>query len=457
MKLSKEYQRQFGIALMITGAAVLMVFAVFASLQEARITGIPEILPASGVAAYIEFPNHLKADLNELLEKITQINWNKNIKPLKSDSSALVFLKTDAEALAPALIFGIESGASASAEALGAKFIGGYAIIAPSAEALKILGNAQSPVTKKLSADPRFISAMRPLAGNIKTYIRIDELPDSVFFALGAADALELPFFVRSYSDIGISLDKTLSGWRGNTYAFADSLLPLAPPRAYGARLLSFVPDQFDLMLAGTDIYAQIKKLEQLTAADKSLPSVNAILESFGADEFMALLKGEFVFSAQRGKAIFITEFDERAAGGAENLLREKYARYIAGSAIERREIKMLDGETAYELIPRTSAPASGSFEIDGVTVHETGDIFDATINGMLLITNSGDMLEQSISLANGAGRSFRESNSYRELLQPILKNPELLGIARLEEFGTFSFSKRTYADHMETNFVIMQ
>lgn len=508
-KNNPKKQKIVGAALALSGVISLVLIGLFFSRDTNKVSGFPELLSGNDVAAYLEFP---VATENPLIAKIAdslKVNWREEVLPWAGDSAAFVFLtQTDAtgkipQKLLPYIIIKINSAENAynflanysnpnktikkntingvdtfETPSMNFSILTDSVILASSAEGLGALITSSSNAATSLAVEKNFVKTRQYLTDSIFLYFKPKRLPKSFinYITENFSAAPEMNFSIDS---IGIGVDKRDNNWQGKSYAlFSDELSreQLGVEQGYRAMLLPYLPENFDFMLAGQDLKSQIVKIDALIGNNKltKLDTLTKYLTGRylpGMDfekEISPLISGEFAFSHTDGKYLLIIQPPSYAQNDAIKKVRESFLKIAGEFTPVARPVKLPDGTTAEELIPDPVQIKSYSEQFLGIgirglllgrNVAETRfyktkeDIYDADAQNKWLISNDLATLKKALALTRDPSENFRDSEYYSRMLTPIMENPELLGVSTFED-GVFSFSKRTFTDSMETNFV---
>lgn len=468
-------QKQAGVILIILGGLLLIFISISLYSRARSIQGFPQALPASQTAVYFEFKNSdLPNALKEKINAILNFDFEKDLRPFASEKSALAFLKNGNGALLPVFITEIQFMSGV------AEFLKNYKypntlknntlFISPYAETFSILFN-QTATGQKLSTDKNFIRIAKNTTGPVFVYLKPQEIQQE-FVDLIVQYVPQMPFLSFPFEAIGIGAEKRENSWYGKSYALMAQDTQYSPQteQPYRALLLPYLPQDFDLLIAGQNITGQLEKINSLVN-EKNLPAVANLVEIFikkylpGIDfkkDLAPLLSNEFAITANNSKILFAMLLPNQMLAQNIESLRHAFAKIAGNFALEKHEITLPDGTKASELIP--DAPSTKIFnenfravEIKGfIFGKKGGEIYDAIAQGKWFISNDLSTLKKAILLTQEPGRNLRDSKLYRQSLQPILKNPELLGVSVLPLKGVFSFSKRTFSDYMETNFMVV-
>lgn len=493
-------RKRDGIKLIVLGVFLGFFVLFFLYLNVMRVPGFPEFLPARDTIGYVKFPakfgNAFGETLLARINKDFELNWSTDIEPWAGDDAALAFLTSGADNknLIPVALFQLRSAEQAFAflknyknpeggieellihgitayktPAVYFAFVSDVLIVAHSESDLSAILSYQSSLSRHLGGDADFIKVNQNVGSDVFAFLRPDKFPRAVYESM-AMRVPRMPFLELASPAIGISAEKSAEGsatggkfWQGKFHTTLENPVPMGTEQAYKALLLKFLPANFHLLLAGQNLPAQMKKIEGTASLanlfmDGYFPEVD-----FG--EILApLLQGEFaatVSSETDGdKILFITEITNQTITEHIEILRAAFSKKTGDLALVARAVTLPDGTEAEELLPARQNVRTFNEDFNGITINGfnfggKGGLYDAATQGKWFVSNDLAALKKSLALTREPGEQFHDSKLYRQSLQPILKNPELLGIAELRE-GTFGFSKRTFADHMETSFTFM-
>ncbi|MFA6521070.1 MAG: DUF3352 domain-containing protein [Candidatus Gracilibacteria bacterium] len=495
-------QKKLGILLISIGVLVVL-FVSFALYKGSYIiVGIPELLPADATVAYIEFPTALDEVISKKIENDIYVNWKSDIEPWAGPSGALAILKNSAkDEMFPFILMEVKNGKGKEAfdflkglrnpksiikqSAAGAytivttpyisyAFLGEAVAISPAETPLQKLIETQGKSVSHLSADKNFFTVRENLADSYFVYAKPQELPKEVLNKL--SDSLtQMPIITNAFPAIGISAQVKGNTFYGKSYAVNPKNLTFSPEQAYKALLLPYLPAEFDVMIAGQNLTGQIEKIESLVADRKSVPQLSAVLGLL-AKEYLKtsddslrqvfaqgisdIFSKEFALTVNSQKILLATEITGEETSGTVERMRELWKTLAANLTPMERDVTLPDGTFAKELVPDPKQIKETAEDFNGISIHGLAigknlNIFDASSQNKWFFSNDIETLKKALTLTQEPGANLRESEQYKTMLRPILKNPELLGVASSAEID-LSFSKRTFADHMETNFVFV-
>lgn len=511
VRMPKNFKKQkiVGAVLVLTGLISLILIGLYLYPGSNRVSGFSELLSANDVASYLEFP---VATENPLVRKIAdslKINWGEEILPWAGENGAFVFLaQTDAtkktpQKLLPYIIIKINSAKNAynflanysnpnktvkkntingvdtyETPSMNFSILSDSVILSSSAAGLGALITSSSNASTSLAAEKNFVKTRQYLTNSVFLYFKPKLLPKSFlnYVAENFSSAPEMNFAIDS---IGIGADMKDNAWQGKSYAIFSHELSreqLAVGQGYRALLLPYLPTNFEFLLAGQDLKSQMVKIDALIEND-SLTKLSTLTKYLtnkylpGMDfekEISPLISGEFAFSYNSGKYLLILQPPTFAENDAIKKIRESFLKIAGEFTPVARQVKLPDGTVAEELIPDPVQIKSYSEQFMGIgirglllgrNVAETPfyktreDIYDADAQNKWFISNDLATLRKALALTKEPGENFRDSEKYARTLTPIMENPELLGVSSYQD-GVFSFSKRTFTDAMETNFV---
>lgn len=479
--------------LIIVATVVVCALGAFLYFQLTRGTSFPEFLPANTTIGYISFSTAFEdaPEARIFLNEQLNIDWDKDAAPWIGDDAAVAFVK---DAVTPLILAHTRSPDIAlatltsfhnasqeikekrvgktsiySTPSLHFAFIGTTVLVSTTQNAVEALLIAQAPLTSRLSNDSHFIEVHKGSTSPYFAYLHPALIPKSGLSMLSNLAGVwpEWPF-IGELPAIGVSAWKVGGNWQGTSYTALNSLLTLEPEQAYRATLLSLVPPDTAFMLSGQDLPSQLNKLSMLQ--EKNAPSVAVLVRTFMRNYFgktatemilIPLLSKEFLFAQSPAGTLFAAQVPSSVNDATLASLREAFIKNAAQFTPKERVVTLKDSSQAAELVPDPSRITVIRESYEGTTIHgvllgHTLGLFDAVIAGKWLVSDNIELVKNAIALTRGkiSDRDFRDSSVYRDSLQPILKNPELLGIAVFPQ-GVFSFSKRTFASHMETDFVV--
>ncbi len=484
--------------LIIMAAVVVCALGAFLYVQLTHGTSFPELLPANTTIGYISFSTAFEdgPEARILLSERLNIDWDKDAAPWIGDDAAVVFLKNvdDKEVVTPLILAHTRSPDIAlatlksyhnssqeikekrtgttsiySTPSLHFAFIGTTVVVGATQNSVEAMLAAQAPLTSRLSKDSNFIEVHKGSTSPYFAYLQPGLIPKSGLNMLSNFAGLwpEWPF-IEGVPAIGVNAWKEGGNWQGTSYVALNSILTLEPEHAYRAALLSLVPSDTAFMLSGQDLPSQLNKLSMLQA--KNAPAVAVLVRTFIQNYFgktatekilSLLLNKEFLLAQSPAGTLFAAQVPSSVNDASIASLRDAFVKNAAQFTPTERVVTLRDDSTAAELVPDPSRITVIQEPYEGTTIHgvllgHTLGLFDAVIAGKWLVSDNIELVKNAIAVTRGklSDDDFRDSSVYRESLQPILKNPELLGIAVLPKV-VFSFSKRTFASHMETDFVV--
>lgn len=486
-KKNETRQKRLGLILMASGTLVFAVVASALFWRTSGIAGFPELLPAEGTTVYVEFSFSQISPLVPIPYNIESWDWKKGDKGaiayvgepqllpylLLKTSSPEQTLESLKNYLNPQGV--IEQSKAGEADIFvtpqfAFTFIEDTVLIAPSEESLQAFLAMSKTGAARLSKDPQFKKIWGKIDEGVSGFWRESAL-QSLAEALSEVIP-EMPRFMALDAVSGTA-HQTLNQKRlqGSVLAFPKSEIPLQQERGYRALLLPLLPKESDLVLAGQNLLGQIQKIDAMTASEKQLLSLSALLR-YAAEQYLPdidvtqtvepLLSEEFALAVRSDAIIFITQLAHPADQERIAALRLAFSRVTSSLSPKSVSVTLPDGTQAFEFFPDPSHVRNVEETFRGVTIHgrlwekdgvEQG-IFDAVTKDKWFVSSSLEQLKHAITLTQEPGANFRESEMYRFFLQPILRNPELLGVAKLPDGKTFGFSKRTGSQRMETGFV---
>ncbi|MBI2638208.1 DUF3352 domain-containing protein [Candidatus Peregrinibacteria bacterium] len=490
-------QKQAGIILITLGGFLFAFIFLFLYFNVIRVPGFPEFLPVKETIGFVEFPAALDENLARKISETLGVDWNRDIAPWASEKAALALLKNygaEPEQISPFFFIQTRSATQAFSflknfknpqkeirevkfsgvtafltPQLSFAFLSDVLVIAPTAKSLAELLAYQSSSTQHLSSDSDFIQIHANVSGPFFAYFKPKEMPAQIFSAI-SSNIPYMPISTKSFPAIGIAAEKMDAVWRGMSYALLEKNLPPETPQAYRAKFLTVLPSKIDFMLSGQNLFGQIKKIDEILGAHASFPKlsmmiqrlINEYLPDVDAEKNLTpLFEKEFAFAMDSDRFLLLAEEPDQNAQEKIESLRKTFQKTNGRLTPKTRDVLLPDGTKAKEFVADPSKVKTFEEMFGGVTVRgfllgKNGAVYDAFSNGTWFISNDFEMIKKALQSAKEPNNSFRESPLYKETLQPILKNPELLGLAVLPH-GTFGFSKRTMPDHMETNFMWIQ
>ena len=485
-------KKQAGLILIILGILCALFVAIFLYFKVIRIPGFPELLPANETVAYLEFSTSLPPVILKKVNEEWMMNLQKDVMPWVGEKGAIVLLRGDSPIpLQPLLLLKVRSIEQAfafmkayknpsgqakelpadnfhaySTPALNFVFVDSVLAVSPSQAGLMAFLKAQTSLQQHLSSQSDFIKTSKNMAaGPFSLYIEPRELPQEVWRAISQF-VPHMPPIVLPFSAMGMTLQTHDGDWQGSSYALLNKSINLGQEQAYRALLLPYLPDDFSFLLAGQNLAVQIHKLEAMLGGETNPATVKSLIQAAsqaylpGLDfekDIEPMLSGEFALTMDPSKILFVLQLDYKTAQTQIEKLRESFAKIAPTFAPQARDVELADGTKAQELIPdptqvKIYSESFGGIAINGFLMGRRDALYDATTQGKWFLSTDLALLKKALSLTLEPGRSVRDSAWYRRSLSPIMKNPELLGMAILRE-GIFAFTKRTLSDSMETQF----
>lgn len=489
-------RRVKGLFLIIFGSVFFIFIFSFLYFNILRIHSFPEFIPAKEGAVYLEFPTKLEGDAVKKIEEVLQVHWEQEILPWAGEKAALVFLKPEAKEgeLLPFFFIQIQSLEKAfaflktyknseqqvreirvaglkafSTQTFHFAFLSDILVISRSLENLQTLLEGQSIFTNPLSREREFSHIRQQVNRPFFLYGKSAEFSPHIlrYFEQYIPDIFS---FTLPVSVFGVGVDQKENILDGNSYVFTENIPLFENEQSYRAALLPFLPPDFDGMLSGHNFPLQINKIDAFITNLKvrgSLPLLRDILTlvheeylpgiSFEQD-IAPFLKKEFALTIYGTKVLFIAELSKEVQEASLEKIRAAFEKIAGKFSPLIREVILPDGIKAQEFIPDISQVKSFHESFHDILIRgflfgkKDGGVYDAAIQGKWFISNDLMTLQKALLLTKESGRNLRESDVYSMALQPILKNPELLGIAQFPH-GIFSFSKQIKNTHIETNF----
>lgn len=477
-------QKQAGIILVIFGLMLAVGAGLLASERGKTVPGFSALLPAEKTSFFFKFPKNLAAFPAQEIQKIFGLNWEKDVQPWTDEHAAFALVegtpillmnieKTDlaeeflrshkkAKLLGETIIFGEELGSGgARTDLASSPRLAGHP-----AEAGLRLG--------LLSNDSNFFKIYRNIAEKEEyfLFIRPLEVPREWYAQISAA-LPAMPILTLPFPTLGLAFSETDHGFQGSTFALTEGIIPQsqasASPRPYRAKLLPYLPADFDLLLGGENLPVQIEKIDALLGQRMSLPGLQDTLQLLSentgqadfSSTFLPLVAHEFAFIQKGDRFLLAAEIPDAMPPNGLGSFRAGLSEIAAEAWPLEQKVTLADGTIAAELIPDPESVKRVQDNFDGILVegleygsplHRKG-FFDAYAQGKWFFANDRALLQEALRLTKGPGLSLRESAVYRNSLQPILENPELFGVSILPNGQTMSFSKRMDGEHMESNF----
>lgn len=462
-------QRGIGITLIILGTVLLVSVTGYLYSKNNGIKGFSQFLPAEDTVLYFEFPAVLDENgtLTQKINQFLNIDWNKDILPFAGEKGAFAFLKnSETKRIFPAIFLQIKSGNETI------RFLSDFKKLPVDIETVLLDDN-----TLLLTSSSYAPSSDARLNEN-KDFIRLRQNLNSEWFAYANTKNFtpeienimsqflpQMPFSFPAFRAVGIGAENHENIWQGRSYAINSREIIVKNEQSYRAILLPFIPTDFEIALSGQNLPAQINKINSLQGENGAEPKISDFLAAFkekylNGTDFENLFSKEFAVAINGEKILAVSESSGSTQEKQIALLRSAFIKNAGILDTTMREVTLPDGTKAKELVPDTSAIKTSTenfygIQINGILLERGKAVFDAETQNKLFISNDLTALKKSLLLTRESGGSMRETTLYREFLQPIFKNPEFAGIVISEE-GIFSFSKRLFADHMETGFMFM-
>lgn len=344
--------------------------------------------------------------------------------------------------------------------------------ISPSASGLQVLCGKQSASVKHLNSDADFIKARQNLAKPLFVYLKPKRLPRESL-GLIAKYLPRLPFVNFSFRTLGVAIEKNENVWNGASYAINDENIPPSAQQPYRALLLPLLPPDSELVLSGQNLPSQIDKIDALMKdKDELIPRLAFLIDLFTGKylpgvnfekDLAPIMSAESALSINGSKILFITQLPDSTYLNLAEKARSAFEKTAANFSPMEREVILPDGTKAAELAPNPYGVQKISEDFGGTKITgfifgqkgKSGEIYDALSADKWFISNDLSTLKKALQLTKEPGINFMESVRYKNYLNPIMKNPELLGMAVLPN-GVFTFSKRMHADRMETGFIFV-
>lgn len=461
-------KKQTGVMLIILGGFIVLIVGVFLYFNAVKIPGFPEFLTAKNTNLYVEFPSALPEDIAQSINKILKIDWNKDILPWAADRAAVALVDSSPfvlvqvkDAQKAAQFLKTESPKAGSATVGGQtvyfSFLSDILVVSPSFKALENLLKSPPIPALHLSNDADFIKIKGSFTEPFFAYFKPKEMPAFIWSFVGKY-VPHMPEISLSFRAIGVAVEKTENGWRGGTYAVSPNFIPVKTQQPYRAALLPLLPLDSGMVISGQDLGGQLDKIR---ATAETLYSFfeKEYLPGIALNKITALAAREFALSVNQNKILFVTEIFSPDLKKNIDELRSAFKSASANFTSREQEVTLPDGTPAKELVtnPPQIKPFAEKFQGADIQGFEAGDwsVYDALIQNKWFVSNDLATLKKSILLTIEPGPSFRDTENYKKILQPILKNPELAGFSLFRKFA-FGFSKHTFADHMEAAFSVV-
>lgn len=488
-------QKQKALAIITVGIVMFAAIIAFLYSRSLQISGLAQILPMQKTVAYIEFPTPLENadELKIKLNKTLKIDWTSGVIPWAGEKTAFAFISNEKNALCPLMLTSPRSGKDAynflekyqnsqkqigqsllenttvySTPVIHFALIGQTFAVTPSKTCLEALIKDNNQPAPKLNTNGAFIKLRKSLTGEYFAYIKMPQGQELIAASIGEYAQNMPDIMADTLAALGISANKYGDKWHGKSYAIFAKEIPQEQGQAYRALTLPFIPQDFDLFVSGQDLAAQIKKMDSLAGlGEKKRLKLKDLINAFAQEylpglnfekDLAPLISKEFSVLASGGKALLVSQIQPDSA--QIDALFESFAKNAAALTPRKKQFTLLDGTTAFELVPDSAdfqifKTLFENIEIKGLDLKDDIGLYAAVIQNKLFLSNNLTMLRKAALLAKETAENLRNGEKYKNLLQPILKNPELLGIANLQG-AAFGFSKRTFTDHMETSFTLM-
>lgn len=462
-------QRGIGITLMILGIILLVSVTGYLYSKNNGIKGFAQFLPANDTVLYFEFPAALDngGAFTQKINSTFNIDWDKNVMPLINERGAFAFVKNpDNKKLLPLFFFKIKSQDSV------VRFLSGFrGLFADSEtvfldeETLFIVSAQYKPSTGvRLNENKDFIKLRQNLPAPWFVYANTKDFNPEIENLISQSVPY-MPFTLPVFRAVGISAENSGAVWQGHSYAISNNDILVKNEQAYRALLLPFLPPDFDIIISGQNFPNQIAKMDFLSKEQTDQLSASDFLSAFKKQhlesaDFESLFSKEFAVAVNRDKILAIAELAGRDQENQIEFLYDIFMKNAGDFIVQTRPVELTDGTKAKEFItvetlPKTFQENFYGIKINGILLNEKKTIYGAVTQGKIFISNDLAVIKKSLLLTRERGLNFRDTAIYRQFFQPIFKNPELAGIA-ISEFGTVSFSKRMFSDHMETSFMFM-
>lgn len=445
-------QKRLGIILMISGmlAAVIIFSLLYGSALKK--SDFADYAPADAIL-YAHFPTALPPFAEKVLDSVFDVAWATDIAPFTSGHAALFLLPEEQPVLAfkpefpePALLAIKNNPRTAK---LFTQTHDKTVFVATSRETLEKINSS----LKKhgLTQQENFKRVHAHSSGNFFVYLARDQAPTSLLAKIHSM-VPRVPLTSLSPAIVGAWGEISPTQIQGTSHAIAQ-----AKPReentqrAYRALLLPFIPQGPELIFGGQNVAWQVGSITSVREAFAAyLPEVS--LET----DISPLMTKEFAAAVYGDSVVFISEAFNHETAGVDKILeslKKSGGRFIPAA----RDVILPDGTEAQELVPDSSQVQNfeekfEGIDIKGVAFGRQKGFFTAIFGQKLIMSNDSLLLKKALLLTKAPGANFRESELYRDALQPIIKNPEVFAVIKSVD-GTFSFSKRAFEDYTETNF----
>lgn len=458
-------QKGIGITLIILGIMLLISVTGYLYSKNSWIKGFSQFLPENDTVLYFEFPANLdnNGTLTQKINQFLNLDWNKDILPLIGEKGAFAFLKnSDTKRIFPAIFFQIKSDNETI------KFLADYKNLQPELEtvllddnALLLISSSYKPSSgARLNENKDFIKLRQNLNSTWFAYANTKKFMPEIDNLISQMIPV-MPLTLSPFKAIGISAENSDGIWQGRSYAINQENILINNEQAYRALLLPILPSDFDIIISGQNLPAQITKINLLGGVS----AISDFLSVFGqqyleSQNFENLFSKEFAVVINGEKILIASELTDQNTPNQISLLLDAFSKNAAKFAPKIRDIELPDGTKAKEMMPDSSQVKIlqedfYGLPINGITIADDKNVYTAAIQNKLLVSNDLSSIKKIMMfIKEPGGFRFRESELYKTFLRPILKNPELAGVASTKE-GIFSFSKRTFSDHMETNFML--
>lgn len=488
-------QREIGITLIILGIILLVSVTVYLYSRNSGIKGFAQFVPDKDVVLYFEFPAALDngGAVAKKINSAFNIDWDKNIAPLVDKKGAFALIRNpDNKKLLPLFFFKIKSQENVLSFLSSFKKLPEDSEIAFLDDSTLLIASAlYKPSTgARLSENKDFIKLQQNLSASWFVYANTKDFNPEIENLISQAVPF-MPFTLPVFTAVGVSAENFNGIWQGHSYAINNNDILVKNEQAYRALLLPFLPPDFDIIISGQNFPSQIAKMDflskeqvgQLSASDFLSALKKQHLESARPSpdvrrgeakqlmsqlneanvgttlDFEKLFSKEFAVAVNGDKILTIAELAERDQENQIAFLHDTFMKNAGDFIVQAREVKLPDGTKAKEFItvetlPKTFQENFYGIKINGILFNDKKTIYGAVTQGKIFISNDLTVIKKSLLLTRERGLNFRETAAYRQFFQPIFKNPELAGIA-VSEFGTVSFSKRMFSDHMETSFMV--
>lgn len=440
---------------MLLGSIALLVIVGIFLMRPSPIKGLPMALPARSTVLFGEFTAPLPSFAAKSVESLLGFGIAKNLTRLAAGTKLAVALIEKEGSFFPILL--IEGAADKASFSVPTRIINAVTVASKTEEALSFGTEAFSP----LGAARNFIVMRSQLANKYFFYAQPQKIK-SYFYNI-------ISFYVPSLltqagaTEVGAGFDLEDAHARGTIFSFSNGEAAAAAAQPFTAQLLPFVPAESDQLFGGVDLASQLSQTDSTLSLASSL-----VLQYFPGLDFKTdiapLLEREFALSLQSNHFVAVVSVPAAIGGELISRLRGAFRHAAPFLNPARREVTLPDGSGAYELVPDRATVKEVNDMFEGIEIHgfllgTAQSYFDAFVNDKWFVSNDIISLKQSLALIRNDGLSAYESQRYKNLLRPLLKNPQLFGSAPItlptERQAIFTFAKRSFSYHSESEFLL--